>query len=240
MIYSLILMEASDQTALLDYLEQFLTPARRAKIDAVLAQRTRHVAVVLEDINSPHNASAVLRTCDAMGVQDIHIIETHNRFKVNQGVTMGSNKWLTLHRYNRDAANNTQICFQHLRQQGYRIAATTPHHQAYVPEDIPLDQKLAVVLGSEVKGLSDDALTEADLTLQIPMVGFSESFNISVSAALCLYPITRRLRATSLAWQLTPAQQEAIRLEWYRASRRSIDELEKRFWQQRRQAAGPS
>ncbi|NEP16030.1 MAG: RNA methyltransferase [Leptolyngbya sp. SIO4C1] len=228
----------TDQSALTEYLRTFLTAERQAKIEAVLAQRTRYVTVVLEDVYLTQNASAVLRNCDSFGVQDVHIVENQAGFKINRDVTRGCNKWLTLHRY-AEQQGNTAACLQRLKQQGYRLVATTPHTEAlYLPE-LPLDRPLALLFGGEQAGLSTAALTQADLQLRIPMYGFSESFNLSVSVALCLQSLCDRIRPSQLPWPLTTAEKSQLRLAWYRKSFPAsdrLDKLEKRFWQQR--AAG--
>ena len=223
-------MDTEQKIALMDYLESFVTPQRIARIDAVLGQRTRHLTVVAEDFHDAHNASAILRTCEGLGIQDIHVVENFNTFKPRRGAASGSEKWITLHHYQDEVQNNTQACCDTLRSQGYLIAATSPHGGAHSPEAIPLDEKLAVVFGSERYGVSKQAVQEADLTLKIPMVGFIESLNVSVSAALCLYTLTRRLREVSVAWQLSDREKLDLRLDWMRHSAQHSQQLEQRFW----------
>jgi tRNA (guanosine-2'-O-)-methyltransferase len=222
-------MDAAQKVALMAYLESFVTPRRAARIDSVLAQRTRHLTVIAEDFHDPHNASALLRTCEGLGIQDIHVVENFNTFKPRRGAASGSEKWITLHHYHDEQQDNTLACFDKLRSQGYLIVATTPHESAYPPEAIPLDQKLAVVLGSEHYGLSERALQEADLQLKIPMVGFIESLNVSVSAALCLYTLTRRLRSLEVDWPLSDREKLDLRLDWIRHSAQHSQQLEQRF-----------
>jgi tRNA (guanosine-2'-O-)-methyltransferase len=222
-------MNAEQKIALMDYLESFVTPERVARIDAVLAQRTRHLTVVAEDFHDAHNASAILRTCEGLGIQDIHVVENFNTFKPRRGAASGAEKWITLHHYCDDAQDNTRACCDKLRSQGYLIVATSPHINAYPPDAIPLDQKLAILFGSERDGVSERGLQEADLTLQIPMVGFIESLNVSVSVALCLYTLTRRLRALGVDWALSDREKRDLRLAWMRHSARHSHQLEHRF-----------
>lgn len=216
--------------ALVDYLGHFITPQRQAKIETVLAGRTRYVTVVLEDIHTSQNAGAVLRNCDNFGVQDVHIIEQTTNFKVNLNVTRGCQKWLTTHRY-RQQRNNTRDCIEALKAKGYCIVATTPHTDACELPALPLDQPIALLFGNELDGLSDTALAQADRHLKIPMYGFSESFNISVSTALCLQSICDRIRQSSYPWQLTPSEQQILRLKWYRNSCKNVHQIETSFWQ---------
>ncbi|MEM9905773.1 MAG: RNA methyltransferase [Cyanobacteria bacterium P01_D01_bin.44] len=229
-------MNVSEQIALTEYLQTFLTEARWTKIESVLAQRTRYVTVVLEDVYVSQNASAVLRNCDSFGVQDVHIIENQASFKINLDVTRGCNKWLSLHKYARQQ-QNTETCLRQLKARGYRLVATTPHTDAlYLPE-LPLDQPIALIFGGEQAGLSTQALEQADRQLRIPMYGFSESFNISVSTALCLQSVCDRIRQSHHPWQLSEAEIQDLRLTWYRKSFPAsdrLDKLEKRFWGDRR------
>jgi tRNA (guanosine-2'-O-)-methyltransferase len=198
---------------LLIFLETMITANRRQKFAEILAYRTRHITIVLEDIFQPHNASAVLRTCDCFGIQDVHIIENNNKYEVNPDVALGSSKWLSLFKYNR-TVNNTAECLNRLKQQGYRIIATSPHTNDHTPQTLPLDPKFALVFGTELEGLSDTALSLADGFVKIPMVGFTESLNISVSAAIFLHSLTGRLRERDDSWQLSPGESEDILLEW--------------------------
>ncbi len=224
-------MDKSLKLQLLSYLKQFITEDRWTTINNVLDARTRYLTVVLEDIYQPHNASAVLRSCDGFGIQDVHIIENKNEFNPNQGVTIGADKWISYYQYDESGKNNTERCFRHLKEEGYQIIATTPHH-ADVTIDIDkvsLDQPTALVFGAELTGLSDYAMEHADGYAQIPMVGFSESFNISVGAALCLYDLSTRLRKGDQQWSLTDNEKLDLRLEWVKKSVRAADKLEERF-----------
>ena len=223
------MMDTAQKLALTAYLEEFTTPDRKARIDAVLTQRTRYITVVVEDFHNAHNASAILRTCEGFGIQDIHVIENFNTFKARRGAASGSEKWLTVHHYNATEENNTQACLDKLQSQGYLLVATSPHGQALPPEVLPLDRKLAILFGSERYGLSERAQAQADRQLQIPMVGFMESLNVSVSAALCLYTLTQRLRTLDVDWSLSDREKLDLRLDWMRYSSRHGDRLEQYF-----------
>jgi len=201
------------QSKLLDYLFGFITPERRKKFENLIRMRTRYLTIVLEDIYQSHNASAVLRTCDCFGIQDIHIIENINPYKINPDVALGSSKWLSLERYNQNE-NNTVSCLLHLKKIGYRIICTTPHRKDYTPDNIPLDSKMALVFGTELAGLSPAALEMADGFIEIPMAGFTESLNISVSAAIFIHTLTNRLRNSDIDWTLSESEQQSILLAW--------------------------
>jgi tRNA (guanosine-2'-O-)-methyltransferase len=213
---------------LLLYLQEFISPNKKNKFDELILQRTRHITIVLEDIYQPHNASAVLRSCDCFGIQDVHIIENMNKYEVNPDVALGSSKWLNLIKY-REKENNTESCLKKLKSEGYRIIATTPHENDFIPETLPLDQKTALVFGTELAGLSQAALNVADGFVRIPMYGFTESFNISVSAALLLYALTDRLRKSELPWQLTGDEKLEILINWTKTVIKKSELLEKVF-----------
>ena len=218
-------------TALLEFLSQFITDERKQRFEEVLDFRTRHLTVVLEDIYQPHNASAVLRSCDLRGVQDIHIVENNYQYDVNPDVVMGSTKWLNLYHYN-EGEFNTPATFEHLHEKGYKIVATCPHRDDFTPESLPLDQPVALVFGTEKLGLSDYAVEHADMHVRIPMFGFTESYNISVSAALLLYSLTNRLHAsTDIDWHLTDDEKNMLRLEWTRRTLTRIRQYERKFSQ---------
>ncbi len=235
-------MSASDITALLsdltprqkqaiiEHLASFITAHKRELVERVLEWRTDHLALVLEDIYQPHNASATIRTCECYGIQNIHIIENRNRYEVNPEVVMGSVKWVTLHRYRTPGIDNTTACITALKQQGYRVVATSPHRDGHTPETLPLGEPLAILFGTEEQGLTAGALAAADLFVRIPMFGFTESLNISVSVAVLFSHLVRRMHAgPGIPWRLTPARREEIRLQWYRRIVKKSDTLIEEF-----------
>ena len=217
------------QRQLVNYLSTFMTTRRNDLFRHIASQRTRYIKVVLEDIFQSHNASAVLRSCECFGIQDVHFIENKFHYELNPDIALGSWKWLTLNRH-ADAADNTTECLRNLKAQGYRIVATSPHQQDTTPDKLALDKgKIALVFGTELNGLSEQAIAMADEFVRIPMVGFTESFNISVSVALCIYQLTDRLRKSTLNWQLEDDEITALLLDWMRNSIRMSKSLEKKF-----------
>ncbi|MEI7727456.1 MAG: RNA methyltransferase, partial [Bacteroidota bacterium] len=202
---------------LVTYLSQFVTTERFNKFQEAIRFRTRHITIILEDIFQSHNASAVLRTCDCFGIQNVHIIENRNKYEVNPDVALGASKWLDLIRY-KEKDDNTAECIKSLKNQGYRIVATTPHKDGFIPETLPLTQKTALIFGTELAGLTPVALELADDFIRIPMVGFTESLNISVSAAIFIQSLTNRLRSSGISWQLTETETDEIMLKWLRQS----------------------
>lgn len=219
----------SEVEKLVHYLSQFVAEERLNLFVKVLENRTRYITVVLEDIYQTQNASAVLRTCDCFGLQDIHIIENQNRFKVNARVTLGSTKWVDLHRY-KSLENNTPQALASLKEKGYRIVATIPDPNAVSLDNFDLAKgKTALVFGSEKPGISSQVEYLADEFLTIPMVGFTESLNISVSAATILYQLTSSLRKSDIDWQLTTQERDEVLLNWLRRHIKRCELIEKRY-----------
>jgi tRNA (guanosine-2'-O-)-methyltransferase len=224
-------MLTPDQRQLLTvHFSQYISDHRRDFIEKVLSERTRFITVVLEDIYQSQNASAVVRTCECMGLQDIHIIENTSTYSVNPKVLKGANKWIDLIRYKEKNRNNTETCLTALRQQGYRILATDPGSECVSLDQIPVDTKLAVVMGNELKGTSSYALDHADTKVRIPMYGFTESLNISVSAAICLNTLIGKLRNSTVEWSLSAEEKSEIRLKWYRKVVRRSELIEHEFF----------
>ncbi|MFP4023410.1 MAG: TrmH family RNA methyltransferase [Thiohalospira sp.] len=201
-------------TDLIKYLEQFITQKRLDLFHQVLNERTRYIAVVLEDIYQSQNASAVLRTADCFGIQDVHIIENKNKYQINPDVALGASKWLNLIKYNQQEYNTLEAIGQ-LKKKGYRIVATTPHTNDISLENFDLTKgKVALFFGTELNGLTVKMIDNADEYLRIPMVGFTESFNISVSAAIILHHLSSLLRKSTIDWQLTDNEKQELLLEW--------------------------
>lgn len=213
---------------LYEKLSAFISDNKRTLFDRIAPQRTRHLTAVLENIYQSQNASAVVRTCDLVGVQDIHVIEDRNKYQVNPDVTMGSSKWIDIHRY-RNPESSMKDCITALRSKGYLIVATSPRSELITPESIPLDRPLAICFGTELTGLSDALLEEADMHLRIPMHGFTESFNISVSAAIVLYTLMQRLRSSDVKWQLDDDALLRLKLQWTRTMLQNAAGIEQRL-----------
>ncbi len=213
----------------IELLRQFVSPNRWELFQKVINYRTRYITVVLEDIYQPHNASAVLRSCDIFGIQDVHIIENRNEYRVNPQVSMGSQKWLTLYKYN-ELENNTLSAIKALKSKGYRIVATTPHRDDVELKEFDLSKgPVALMFGSELPGLSEIALNNADEFLKIDMYGFTESFNISVSAAITLHYLVNKLHQSDISWQLSQEERDEILFTWLKKSVRASEQILKRF-----------
>ena len=186
--------------------------------------------MVLEDIFQPHNTSAVLRTCDIFGIQQVHTIENKYTNKISRHVAKGSQKWVTAKRYKSDG-NNTTICFNNLREKGYQIIATSPHNNSCFLKDFDISKKTAFVFGVESEGVSDYVKEQADGFLKIPMVGFTESLNISVAAAIILQEVTTKLRSSKINWQLSEEEKNILYFEWVKKTIKNVHEIEKHYHQ---------
>jgi tRNA (guanosine-2'-O-)-methyltransferase len=221
-------MTVSEKESLFKFFAQFVTDERLKRLNDVIVNRTRHITVVLEDIYQSQNASAVLRSCDCFGVQDVHIIENKNKYKLNPDVELGSSKWLNMNKYNWNT-NNTLECIDTLKKKGYRIIATTPHYKSVPLEELKIDTPFALMFGTEIDGLSDIALQNADEFVKIPMVGFTESLNISVSAAICMHHLNLKLRQSDIDWKLSDEEILEIKIDWLRAIISRSDVLEREY-----------
>ncbi|MGB1018864.1 MAG: TrmH family RNA methyltransferase [Chitinophagales bacterium] len=196
--------------ALLKYLSQFISDKRAQLFHEVLEKRTRHFAIALEDIFQPHNANAVIRSADCFGIQDIYTIETINDFEPSRGVSKGAIKWI-----NRTSFNDFDKAFETIKAKGYQIVATSPHEGNFDLKDFDISKKSVFFFGAEKKGISEKTKQNADAFLKIPMQGFTESLNISVSAAIIMQYLTDKLRNSNhINWQLSTEEKEELFLDW--------------------------
>ena len=209
---------------LFEYLESLLTERRKELFKKVLNQRTRHFTVVTEDVYQLHNTSAVMRSCDVFGIQDLHVVEEITSKRIDKEIAMGSQKWVNLYRY-----NTVTDCISNLKEQGYQIVATTPHEASTDPASFDISKKSAFFFGKETDGLSDTVMKNTDSLLKIPMYGFTESLNISVSAAIILQQLVYRLRESDLDWHLSEAEKLEINFDWMRKTIKSVDEIIGRY-----------
>jgi len=197
---------------LIEYLSGFITEKRLERIKEVTSKRTRHFAVALENLFQGHNASAVLRTCDCFGIQQVFAIENVYKFQPNEEIAMGAEKWLNINNFNGE--NAVDECYAELRRQGYAIAATTPHGNPVPVDEIDVSRPLALIFGTEKEGLSEKALQGADFTVALPMYGFTESFNISVSAALFMQKIIDKSISLNINRFISESEQKLLIAQW--------------------------
>ena len=216
----------SDCEFVTSVLSGWVTEKRLCRIEEILTQRTRYLIVALEDIYQSQNASAVLRTCECFGVQDVHIIENYNPYNINPMVVKGSDKWLSIHRHNHSEDNRVKVV-RWLKSKDYRIIATSLCEKSILLNDFDVERgKCAVIFGNEHQGVSDYLLEQADECLKIPMFGFTQSLNISVSAGVIISRLIEKIRNSTVVWQLTDQEKDILRAEWLQCSVKSkVDEL---------------
>jgi tRNA (guanosine-2'-O-)-methyltransferase len=209
-----------DKSALWNTVSEYLTEERKATYDRILANRTRHFTIAVQDIFQEHNAGALTRTAECYGVQDLHVMKNHNEFKIAKGMAKGARQWVNITTFDGESA--VDKCLNHVRNKGYQIVATTPHEKAYPLSEFDVSQKSAFFFGTEKNGLDPKIIDQADTYLYVPIYGVTESFNVSITAAIIMHELLNKLRSSDANWQLTQEEQLVKRLEWaYHTIRKS-------------------
>ena len=216
-------MDAKKQE-LLHYLEGFITENRKEGFLRVLQNRTKYFTIAMEDIFQLHNTSAVMRSCEVFGIQELNVIEQKFGKRIDTEIAMGAQKWVDVFRF-----NSVQSCMDEMRAKGYQIIATTPHDESCLLHEFDITKPAALFFGTERDGLSQEVLDQADGFLKIPMVGYTESLNISVSAAIIIQDITTRLRQSAINWHLTEDEILEKRLDWTRKTIKDIEFIERKY-----------
>lgn len=225
-------MPMIDKKALVEYLQEFVSERKKQIFIEKVAQRSRHLTVVVENLFQDHNFSAVMRSCDCFGVQDVHVIENSFSYRVNDQISLGASQWLTVQRH-KSQENNTVECIKQLKAKGYTIVATTPHKDDVDLEVYDISKPTALLFGTEREGLTQEALDMADVYMKVPMVGFTESLNISVCAAICMHHLTWKMKNDpAVAWQLKDDEKWEILYGWLRATIKDPDGIEKVWLEQ--------
>lgn len=210
----------------LEYLEtNFLTESRKSRFLEVLQNRTTHFTIAMEDVYQLHNTSAVMRSCEVFGVQELHVVEQKFGKRIDTEIAMGAQKWVNINRF-----AGIQDAIDNLKAQNYQIIATTPHNDSCMLHEFDISKRSAIFFGTEKEGLSEEVMAQADGFIKIPMVGFTESLNISVSAAIIIQDITTRLRQSNINWKLSEEELLYYRLQWTKNSIKDIDFIEKRYY----------
>ena len=203
---------------LTDKFSEFISEERKQNIEEVLSNRTSFLSVVIEDLVDPHNVNAIFRTGECMGVQDFHVIDNEQYFHVGKGVSKGSTKWIDIHRHDQDDFKNTGRCITSLKEKGYQLVVTSPAAAAVSVEDIDLSKPIALVLGNERDGVSEEMKTKADQLISIPTFGFTESFNVSVAGAILIHGLVNRIHKEVPRWHLDQERMTQFKYEWYKKS----------------------
>ena len=226
-------MDSILKIELIEYLKSFVTEERIQLFEEKLELRSKKLTLVLEDVFQSRNISAAMRSVDCFGLQDIHIIENQNEFVTDKTVSLGAGKWLSIIQHNKKE-NNTADCIKKLKKEGYQIIAATPNNPDISLDEVDIkNNKIAILLGTELTGLSDEALELADKRMKIDMYGFTESLNISVSAAICCQNLSNRMRRTDDSWKIKEEEKLDIILNWLRNTIQSSSEIEIDFLKKR-------
>lgn len=196
----------------LEYFYTIISENKQEMYDQIASDRTRYITVVMENIMKDHNASAVLRTCDCFGIQDLHAIEKNQAYEVQRDIARGADSWVDVYSHIHGESPSIE-CLKKLKAEGYKIVSTSPHANMEISA-IPIDHPIALVFGTEYHGISKEVEEFSDHTVSIPMYGFTESFNISVSAALALNILRSRLEKSGLKWKLNHEEQVKLKIQW--------------------------
>ena len=196
----------------IETLYEFITDERKERFEKVLEKRTKHITLILEDLYQSRNISAVMRSADGFGLQELHIIEDNHKWTGTKSVSKGASSWLTLHKYKGE--DPVTDCIENLKARGFRIVATSPHKSGYTPDSLPIDKPLAIVMGTELTGISDKLMSQVDDYVEIPMYGFSESFNVSVAASIALNRVRTRIEEAGVNNGLSEEEKQKLRMVW--------------------------
>ncbi|MBQ6870512.1 MAG: RNA methyltransferase [Alistipes sp.] len=208
----------------IEYLAQFMLPERLATLQRAVANRTKYMTLLAENMFHPQNASALVRHCEAFGVQNLHTVQTLCKFNPNVDIVRGTDKWIDIHRH-----SSTAEALAALKSEGYRIIATTPHRESCTPESFDVTKgKFAIVMGTEKTGISDEVMAAADEFMRIPMCGMVESLNVSACAAIIVYMLSERMRHEVEDWQLTEQEQTRTLYKWLVQTVKDAEPLLKR------------
>ena len=209
-----------------EYLAEFMLPERYATMQRVVADRTKYMTVCAENTFHPQNASALVRHCEAFGVQELHAIEFLCGFQANTHIVRGTDKWVNIQRY-----KTTSEAVAHLKGEGYRIVAATPHTNDLTPDSFDVTKgKFCLVFGTEKQGISPEIMEVADEFVKIPMYGFVESLNVSACAAILIQGLVEKIHRSEVEWRLSPEERSKLLYEWMRESIKDDEGiLRKRF-----------
>lgn len=210
------------------FLEQHISAHRLQKIKNVLAQRTRHLTVVLENLYHPENGNAVMRSVECFGLQEMYVVQEKYDWKYSLKIARGAAKWTDVHAYGTEEGGAV-ACYRQLRERGYQLVATDPQPGSCTAQNLDISRPVALIFGTESTGVAPETLAMADARIHIPMVGFTESFNISVSAGILLAQLRQRLEVEVPNWQLPEADQMSIYADWLVKSVRHADALLRAF-----------
>jgi len=220
--------------AIIEVLEPHLTDRRKARIQSVLGQRITRLALGIENLHHSHNGSACIRTAEALGVHDIVAAELTNTYPlpdyderdISSGVSMYSDRWIDLHR-----VQSSEALLGWARKRGMKVFGTSPHAHMTVDE-LSVDEPLLVVFGNEAEGLKEATAAACDGVFRLPMYGFTESFNISVSVGMTLANLVGRMRSRQAqegrSGDMPIERQRYLMAQWYMKSVRAAHPIVRR------------
>jgi len=203
-----------------EYMKGFLTEERLSKIEKYAEESSDFVLPVLENIYQFRNAAAIIRSVEACGFHKIAALEEENVFNPNIRVARGADTWMQV-----EKMPKTMSSLQQIRDKGYKILAVSPEKNAVSLPEYELKEPVALIFGTEMEGVSQEVLDFADETLIIPMYGFTQSFNVSVAAAICMYELKQKLLKSDIDYKLSDEKKLAMKIRWAVNSARSGDEI---------------
>lgn len=217
-----------NDAAFLLYLESLMPESKKLKIAQVLPNRTKHVVTVIENVLDSNNTNAILRTSEALGIHEAHLVYGNIKYIPQKSVSKGAHLWMDIYKYDRIESNNALDCIQQLKQSGFQLIVTTPNASKSI-EHLNLSKPLAVCFGQESKGLSDTFLQHADEQVCIPQYGFTESYNVAVAAGMVLLPLMEKLRKSDINWQLKSNESKLVYKRWVLNYFQNLNEYYERF-----------
>ena len=202
------------------HLQQFLTDERLEKLNHFAPEGSDFVLPVIEDVFQFRNAAAIVRSVEACGFHKIIAMESEHEFNPNLRVTKGAETWVEVEKlpHNLDS-------LREIKNRGYKILAVSPENNATMLSDYDLKEPVALVFGTEAAGVSEEILDFADETLAIPMYGFTQSFNVSVAAAICVYELKQKLLRSNLDYKLSEEKLWEMKVRWAMNSIKSGEQI---------------
>lgn len=209
----------------IEYLSEFMTPERFSTLQNAVSQRTEYMTLCVENTFHSQNASALVRSCEAFGIEVIHSVENLCKFRPNENIVKGSDKWVEITHH-----SNASELISELKGKGFRIVATSPHFNDHTPESFDVEAgPFALFFGTERQGISQEVIDQADEFVKIPMCGMVESLNVSASASILLYNLSTRLRASKVGWQLEDMRRTKLLYDWLLQSVKDSENILKRM-----------
>ena len=198
----------------IDYFSSEISQQRLEKLKAVLKNRSRFIIPVMEDLYQEQNAGAIIRSADCCGFQEVGIIELNNTYTLAPGIAKGAQKWVDTRIFDAENSNPMMEAVNYYRENGYLLVGACPHEDDFSSQTLPIDKPIALFFGAEKMGLHDDLRNQMDSFVSIPMRGFTESYNVSVSAAILLQSLRQRLEVSSIDFQMPHLEKQSVLLEW--------------------------